>query len=78
MHCHTNTVSAFKSFPSSLTLFIFFIPLCRSLEVIVGLESNSKIFTVYVHGLLELQVSLGEPDPHIVGLTYFIELNNWS
>ncbi|KAJ8369818.1 hypothetical protein SKAU_G00098460, partial [Synaphobranchus kaupii] len=27
-----------------------------SLEMIVGLESNSKIFTVYVHGLLELQV----------------------
>ncbi|KAB5546566.1 hypothetical protein PHYPO_G00073590 [Pangasianodon hypophthalmus] len=26
-----------------------------SLEMIVGLESNSKIFTVYVHGLLELQ-----------------------
>uniref|UniRef100_W5M2W4 C1q domain-containing protein n=1 Tax=Lepisosteus oculatus TaxID=7918 RepID=W5M2W4_LEPOC len=32
--------------------------ICRSflsLEMIVGLESNSKIFTVYVHGLLELQ-----------------------
>eukprot|EP00062_Callorhinchus_milii_P020892 gi/632977033/ref/XP_007905123.1/ PREDICTED: protein FAM132A isoform X2 [Callorhinchus milii] len=27
-----------------------------SLEVIAGLESNSKIFTVYVHGLLQLQV----------------------
>ncbi|KAG2459055.1 ADIPL protein, partial [Polypterus senegalus] len=27
-----------------------------SLEMIVGLESNSKIFTVFVHGLLELQV----------------------
>ncbi|XP_054503935.2 adipolin [Agelaius phoeniceus] len=26
-----------------------------SLEVIAGLESNSKIFTVYVHGLLQLQ-----------------------
>ncbi|ETE60510.1 hypothetical protein L345_13745, partial [Ophiophagus hannah] len=26
-----------------------------SLEVITGLESNSKIFTVYVHGLLQLQ-----------------------
>ncbi|XP_041128990.1 adipolin-like isoform X1 [Polyodon spathula] len=26
-----------------------------SLEMIVGLESNSKIFTVHVHGLLELQ-----------------------
>ncbi|KAJ8400281.1 hypothetical protein AAFF_G00399750 [Aldrovandia affinis] len=26
-----------------------------SLETIVGLESNSKIFTVFVHGLLELQ-----------------------
>ncbi|XP_033898385.1 adipolin isoform X4 [Acipenser ruthenus] len=26
-----------------------------SLEIIVGLESNSKIFTVHVHGLLELQ-----------------------
>ncbi|ROL46869.1 Adipolin, partial [Anabarilius grahami] len=26
-----------------------------SLEMIVGLESNSKIFTVSVHGLLELQ-----------------------
>lgn len=25
--------------------------------MIVGLESNSKIFTVYVHGLLELQVN---------------------
>ncbi|XP_005057883.2 PREDICTED: adipolin [Ficedula albicollis] len=29
-----------------------------SLEVIAGLESNSKIFTVYVHGLLQLQVRL--------------------
>lgn len=27
----------------------------ESLEVIAGLESNSKIFTVYVHGLLQLQ-----------------------
>ncbi|XP_038863517.1 adipolin-like [Salvelinus namaycush] len=27
-----------------------------SLEMIVGLESNSKIFTVYVQGLLELQI----------------------
>ncbi|XP_053818796.1 adipolin [Vidua chalybeata] len=26
-----------------------------SLEVIAGLESNSKIFTIYVHGLLQLQ-----------------------
>uniref|UniRef100_K7E8T9 Adipolin n=1 Tax=Ornithorhynchus anatinus TaxID=9258 RepID=K7E8T9_ORNAN len=26
-----------------------------SLEVIAGLESNSRIFTVYVHGLLQLQ-----------------------
>lgn len=32
--------------------------MCRSsLEMIVGLESNSKIFTVGVQGLLELQVS---------------------
>lgn len=32
--------------------------MCRSsLEMIVGLESNSKIFTVAVQGLLELQVS---------------------
>lgn len=30
---------------------------CSSLEMIVGLESNSKIFTVSVQGLLELQVS---------------------
>lgn len=30
---------------------------CSSLEMIVGLESNSKIFTVAVQGLLELQVS---------------------
>ncbi|MGH0153109.1 UNVERIFIED_CONTAM: hypothetical protein FKN15_026387 [Acipenser sinensis] len=30
-------------------------PNTRSLEIIVGLESNSKIFTVHVHGLLELQ-----------------------
>lgn len=30
---------------------------CSSLEMIVGLESNSRIFTVAVQGLLELQVS---------------------
>ncbi|XP_013911862.1 PREDICTED: adipolin [Thamnophis sirtalis] len=29
-----------------------------SLEVIAGLESNSKVFTVYVHGLLQLQILL--------------------
>uniref|UniRef100_A0A669QYG1 C1q and TNF related 12 n=1 Tax=Phasianus colchicus TaxID=9054 RepID=A0A669QYG1_PHACC len=35
--------------------FIVLLLLFRSLEVIAGLESNSKIFTVYVHGLLQLQ-----------------------
>lgn len=30
---------------------------CSSLEMIVGLETNSRIFTVSVQGLLELQVS---------------------
>lgn len=38
-------------------LFVFLLLLFRSLEVIAGLESNSKIFTIYVHGLLQLQVS---------------------
>lgn len=35
----------------------FYMNDCSSLEMIVGLESNSKIFTVSVQGLLELQVS---------------------
>lgn len=35
------------------------------MEMIVGLESNSKIFTVSVHGLLELQVGGAQRHMHV-------------
>uniref|UniRef100_A0A8D2Q0C4 C1q domain-containing protein n=1 Tax=Zosterops lateralis melanops TaxID=1220523 RepID=A0A8D2Q0C4_ZOSLA len=44
-----------------------------SLEVIAGLESNSKIFTIYVHGLLQLQVrpqKLRFSDPNLRARTW--------
>lgn len=43
---------------------------CSSLEMIVGLESNSKIFTVSVQGLLELQVSRAPRNTHTLNICF--------